>query len=234
MALRLFILAGQSNMAGRGPLPATEPSQANPDILALSEDLKWETACNPLHFDKPGAAGVGPGLSFARALSARHPDWRIGLVPTAVGGSPLDLWQPGAPLLEASVARAIEAASAGQFAGVIWHQGENDSRFPEKAATYRVRLTRTIEAFRGRLGLPELPFIAGELGPFLADNTDPGFPALATVMEAIRTLPDRVPFTTIASAKGLDHIGDHVHMDTPSQVIFGQRYAEAYLKLKGC
>lgn len=220
-------------MAGRAPLPAVEESRDDADLLVLSEDLSWEVARDPLHFDKPGGAGVGPGLSFARDLRVRHPEWRIGLVPTAVGGSPLDQWQPGAPLLEAALARAAEAAPAGQFAGIIWHQGENDSRFPEKAATYSDRLTRTIGAFRENLGRPELPFIAGELGPFLTENVDPGFPALTTVMRAIRTLPERVPFTAIARAEGLNHIGDHVHLDTPSQVIFGQRYAEAYLGLVG-
>lgn len=220
-------------MAGRGPLPPVEESRADPDILALGEDLDWAIARDPLHFDKPGGAGVGPGMSFALALRSRRPNWRIGLIPTAVGGSPLDQWQPGAPLLEASLARARTAASAGRFAGILWHQGENDSRFPDKAATYRGRLTRTIEAFREALGVPGLPFVAGELGPFLAANTDPGFPALTTVMEVIQSLPKRVPFTATASAMGLNHIGDHVHLDTPSQVIFGQRYAEAYLDLVG-
>lgn len=220
-------------MAGRGPLPSTEVSRDDPDILALTEDLNWEVARDPLHFDKPGGAGVGPGLSFARALRVRHPDWRIGLIPTAVGGSPLDQWQPGASLLEAALARARAAAPAGQFAGVIWHQGENDSRFPEKAATYGERLNRTIDAFRGHLELPQLPFVAGELGPFLADNVDPGFPALATILATIRSLPQCVPFTAVAGTEGLGHLGDHVHLDTPSQVIFGRRYAAAYLGLVG-
>lgn len=218
-------------MAGRAPLPPIEETRDDADLLVLTEDLRWEVARDPLHFDRPGGAGVGPGLSFARALRVRHPEWRIGLVPTAVGGSPLDQWQPGAPLLKAALERAAEAAPAGQFAGVIWHQGENDSRFPEKAATYSDRLTRTIEAFRENLGRPELPFIAGELGPFLADNVDPGFPGLPTVTRAILTLPERVAFTAIASARGLNHIGDHVHLDTPSQVLFGERYAAAYLDL---
>jgi len=227
--LHLFLLAGQSNMAGRGIL--SDPPEPDPDILMLTRDRTWTVARDPVHFDKPEGAGVGPGLSFARWLHGRRPEWKIGLVPTAVGGSPLAQWQPGAPLFEASMAQARAAAPAGHMEGIIWHQGENDSRFPDQAATYSERLTRTIEAFREQLGLPELPFIAGELGPFLVDNLEPGFPALATVIRAISDLPGNVPHTAVASAEGLAHKGDLVHLDTPSQIIFGQRYAEAFLGL---
>jgi len=227
--LHLFILAGQSNMAGRGIL--SDPPEPDPDILMLTRDSTWAVARDPVHFDKPEGAGVGPGLSFARSLHERHPEWKIGLVPTAVGGSPLAQWQPGAPLFEASMAQARTAAPAGHMAGIIWHQGENDSRFPDQAATYGERLTRTITAFREQLGRPELPFIAGELGPFLADNLEPGFPALPTVTRAISDLPGKVPHTAVVSAAGLKHKGDLVHLDTPSQIIFGQRYAEAFLRL---
>ena len=67
-AVHMFLLAGQSNMAGRGALPsATEECEG---LLVLGPDGAWKTAQHPLHYDKPEKAGVGPGLAFAQAVIA--------------------------------------------------------------------------------------------------------------------------------------------------------------------
>ena len=77
----LIILAGESNMAGRGELgggdPAPDPRvrvllqpeggiKMDPPARATRPML--ETAADPLHADKPEKAGVGLGLSFAHQL----------------------------------------------------------------------------------------------------------------------------------------------------------------------
>lgn len=64
--IAMFLLAGQSNMAGRGEIVE---SVDNPRILATT-DGTWNVARHPLHNDKPEKAGVGPGLSFARSIVA--------------------------------------------------------------------------------------------------------------------------------------------------------------------
>ena len=71
----LFLLAGQSNMAGRGTVE-NEDKVVNPRVLALSKEGKWVPAVDPIHFDKP-SAGVGPGRSFALALMKKSPSWPI-------------------------------------------------------------------------------------------------------------------------------------------------------------
>src|SRR5690606_23928776 len=91
--MQLFLLAGQSNMAGRGDIEAQD-SIVHPRIFVLNRDLEWVAAVEPLHFDKPVAA-VGPGLSFARALADADPEAIIGLIPAAVGGSPITSWEAG-------------------------------------------------------------------------------------------------------------------------------------------
>ena len=63
----VYILMGQSNMAGRGKL-ASEELAPSEKLLMLTEDLEWVPAKNPLHFDKPKMAGVGPGLSFGELM----------------------------------------------------------------------------------------------------------------------------------------------------------------------
>lgn len=81
----IFLLAGQSNMAGRGKIEA-EDKVPHPRVLVLSKQGEWKPAMAPLHYDKD-AAGVGLGSSFAVALAEKDPSVTIGLVPTACGGS---------------------------------------------------------------------------------------------------------------------------------------------------
>src|SRR4051812_22254570 len=91
--LRLFLLIGQSNMAGRGKL-GVEDVTTNPRIFMLKKDLTWALAKDPLHFDSP-RAGVGLGSEFARVVLKANPKAKIGLIPCAVGGSSLASWKPG-------------------------------------------------------------------------------------------------------------------------------------------
>src|SRR3972149_1667175 len=92
----IFLLAGQSNMAGRGRLDEV-PAFSPPAVLMFREGA-WRQAQEPLHTDIPGSAGIGLGMSFAVELLKVMPDIRVGLVPCAVGGSPLSRWIPGADL----------------------------------------------------------------------------------------------------------------------------------------
>ncbi len=78
----IFLLAGQSNMAGRGPLDDV-PILSDPRIM-MFRDGDWIRAQEPLHTDKPGA-GVGLAMSFALKLLSIQPDANIGLIPCAVG-----------------------------------------------------------------------------------------------------------------------------------------------------
>jgi hypothetical protein len=108
--LRLvFILAGQSNMAGRGAVPDTADASAA-DASAADAQIRcfaqrgdvWQTAVDPLHADKPSKAGVGPGLPFARELRRRLlaaglADASVLLVPCAWGGTAIRHWLLGGP-----------------------------------------------------------------------------------------------------------------------------------------
>ena len=90
----LFLLIGQSNMAGRGVVEDTD-KVVNPRVLMLNKQGQWVPAVNPLHFDKPSIVGVGLGRTFGLDYSAAHPDVTVGLIPCAVGGSAIASWEPG-------------------------------------------------------------------------------------------------------------------------------------------
>jgi hypothetical protein len=123
---QLYLLVGQSNMAGRGYVEAQD-TVPNRHVLRLNPAGQWEVAKDPLHFDKP-VAGVGPGMAFGRALATADTSVVIGLIACAVGGSGIDAWAPGAYFADTkthpyddALARARVAQQTGTLAGIIWH-----------------------------------------------------------------------------------------------------------------
>ncbi len=228
--LQLYLLMGQSNMAGRGKLGA-EDKTPHPRVLVFTLQEQWEPATEPITHDKPAMLGVGPGLAFGKALADYMPDATIGLVPCAVGGTPLKRWQRGGDLYSNTVHRARLAMRDGTLKGVLWHQGESDSGTATNANTYGERLAGMIRDLRADLGVPNLPFVAGQIGEFLYDR-GPGHAAYPRVVnEALAQLPEALPFTACAKSNGLKDKGDQLHFDAASQRDLGRRYATEMLRL---
>ena len=231
--LQLFLLIGQSNMAGRG-VPESEDQQLDPHIWMLDKALNWVPARDPMHFDKPTIVGVGPGLSFAKRLAAAYPTLNIGLIPGAVGGSGIDVWKPGAYYeptksypYDDAMRRAKKALEQGQLAGILWHQGEADSE-PEKAAVYEAKLAELVQRLRKELNAPNVPFVVGTLGDFYVNRT----PAAKTINETLQRATQHIPNAYYVVSSGLTDKGDSTHFDTPSARTLGQRYADVFIQKK--
>ena len=227
----LFLLVGQSNMAGRGAV-ADQDTTVHPRVLMLSKAGEWVPAIDPMHFDKP-SAGVGLGRTFGIQIADANPDIAVGLIPCAVGGSPIDTWKPGefyaatkSHPWDDAIQRAKLAQKSGELKGILWHQGESDCTKP-LAPTYEAKLHTLVNEFRKELGA-DIPFIAGQLGQF-PDN--PWDDARMQVDKALRDLPKQVPYTAFVESVGLKHKGDKTHFDAAAYREFGKRYAEAYMKL---
>jgi acetyl esterase/lipase len=227
----IYLLMGQSNMVGRDTRGINKQAAPDPRILSLDPAGKWTVAKDPLHHDPRIPAGVGPGLGFAREMAAADPRVTIGLVPCAVGGTPLKRWEKSGDLYQQALARARTAARDGVIAGVLWHQGEADSIAEKDAASYGPRLARMIADLRADLTSPRLPFVAGELGDFLARDSKK-CPLAPQVMAALRELPAKVPHSALADAAGLGHTGDHLHFSADAARVLGQRYARAMQSLR--
>lgn len=230
----LFLLVGQSNMAGRGEV---SPEDQRPDsrVLMLNKEGRWVAAVDPMHFDKPAVVGVGLGRTFGLEIAKATPGVTIGLIPCAVGGSPIETWEPGAfdgatkthPWDDA-MARARLALPAGTLKGILWHQGESDST-PARSGLYAERLHALIARFRSELAAPAVPFIAGQMGIF----PESPWSAEKTIVDRVhQDLPAQVKGTAFVSAAGLTHKGDKVHFDAASYRELGKRYAAVFLAMK--
>lgn len=230
--LHLYLLIGQSNMAGRGVLD-TEKRISRNHILKFSPNNKWTNGVEPLHDDKPAVVGAGLGMSFAREMADADKSVTVGVIPCAVGGTPLERWEKGGDLYLQALERARLAMKDGTLKGILWHQGEGDSGDEGKSKSYADRLSRMVADLRADLGAGEVPFVAGKLGLFLAKETKEGKPSYwPLVNEQIASIPARVPKSAVVESDGLQHKGDVVHFDTPSLREFGHRYAEAMKALQ--
>lgn len=228
--VHIYILMGQSNMAGRGKVTDDYAKQGHPRVMMFNQAGEWVPAKHPLHFDKPKVAGVGPGLAFGIAMANANPDAVIGLVPCAVGGTPIAKWAPGVyddkththPYDDAA-ARIRKAMETGVIKGVIWHQGEGDSN-PASASVYLEKLESLIGRVRTLVGNPALPFVVGQLARYRKNYQ--------LINEELLKLPGTVPYTTVVSSEGLWHLGDGTHFDSPSASAFGRRFAKSMLTLQ--
>lgn len=226
----LYLLVGQSNMAGRGAITTEYRNLSQPEVLMLDKDGKWVEASHPLHFDKPARAGVGPGLSFGLEMAKSNPTVRIGLIPCAVGGTAIESWEPGAidpvtkkhPYDEA-ISRLQIAMKSGIIKGIIWHQGEANSK-PEKSTGYLEKLETLISRLRKNAGNNNLPFVAGELGRYRD--------TYQLINDQLKHLPEKVKNTAVASSEGLVHKGDNTHFDAASATELGKRFAAQMILLQ--
>lgn len=231
--LHLFLLAGQSNMAGRGLVAELMESDREPAtrVLALNASGSWQVATDPLHWDKP-EAGVGVGKFFGRLVADATPGVVVGLIPSACGGSPISTWEPGKFFEQTksnpwddSIVRARQAMKDGTLKGILWHQGEGDSNL-KNGPLYEERLTDLINRFRSELNAPELPFIIGQLGIFPERPWSVGRTEVDRAQQAVAA---KMPHVYFVTAEGLTS-KDNLHFDTASLKVLAGRYAAAYLK----
>jgi predicted TIM-barrel fold metal-dependent hydrolase len=218
--LHVYLLIGQSNMAGRAPIAEDDAGVIDRCFL-LNADDQWEPAQNPLNRYSTIRKGLGmqklnPGYTFAKAMLAANPDISIGLVVNAKGGSSIEQWGPKSNFYREARRRAKQAAKTGVLKGVLWHQGESDVKAPEG---YQDKLVDLIASLRGFLQMSELPFIVGQI------NNAP------VINDQLAKLPERVHASGCVSSEGLKAT-DRWHFDAPSVKLLGERYAQEMLTVQ--
>lgn len=235
----VFLLIGQSNMAGRGKMEADDLSHID-GVWLLDNDDRPTPASNPLNRyssvrKELSLQQIGPGYTFSREIAART-GHKILLVVNALGGSSIGQWSKRADLIqdknsigynrrqlyEEILVRARRARKYGAIKAILWHQGEANAS--EKLIPYYMpALKQFVEDLRTDLDMPYLPFIAGELGSW-RDN-------YVQFNEMLHSISSNIPFSSYVSSEGCAPNSDNVHFTREAQFLLGERYAERVLEM---
>lgn len=242
----LFILAGQSNMSGRGRAEPGEGSDMSDvrkrQLLALDANCVWNVAQGGVYtyenypdhmtFINPEKVGLGPGLRFAERVAEEiEGSSEIGLIPTAVGGSNIKQWHPDTgKLYKEAIRRTTEAQKRGFVRALLWHQGESDAT-ESNCSEYAERLREVIAGFRRDLDAPDLLVLVGTLGKFLDLHfAKQMFGHWRIVNEQIRDVARNDDRVYLVDAENLTSAGDNLHFSADSAKRLGERYFEEYMR----
>ena len=245
----IYLLIGQSNMAGRAELTEADNEPLEGVWLLNGEDVP-EPAHAPMNRystirKRIGMQGYNLGNTFAEVVGAKSEN-PVLIVCNARGGSSLNMWlkdakdltfskkdgddehlwgQPMPRPFDEAVRRCKEAMKYGTLKAIIWHQGGSDSS--EKAVkVYLPKLQIFVNDLREALGVgAEVPFIAGELYH--------GHRNSLTFNPMICHIGDYVEEGYWVSAEGCTVKSDNLHFDRAGLNLLGERYAAKLFEVLG-
>ena len=232
----VFLLIGQSNMAGRGHMIEGDEDIIDKNVFILDDKGEVVPAKNPLNQyssirKSMSMQKISPALGFAKKI-AKKTKRKILLVVNARGGTAISQWakgETGDGYYEEAVRRTKQAMKYGQLKAILWHQGCGDAK---KTDVYMDKLSSFVSSLRKDLNA-DVPFIAGELGCWRS--------VVDSFNVMIRTISENIPDSDWVSAKGCAPIVtkksngkpdlNDPHFDRKSQILLGKRYADKVLKL---
>ncbi len=226
----VFVLAGQSNMAGRA---FVEPNDTLPNkrILTVNNKDQLIFAKEPLHFYEPSQKGLDLGMSFAENLLKRTADSiHILLIPTAIGGSSIEQWindkkHRDIKLLSNFKTKLEVAQHYGSLKGIIWHQGESNANNKASINAYYTNLIRLTSIFRKLANNDQLPILIGELGAFSNNKEN-----WSLLNKKINDFAKTDSLIKVVSSHNLKDKGDKLHFNAKSIRELGKRYAEKFFE----
>jgi hypothetical protein len=167
---------------------------------------------------------IGPEIAFAVELQ-RKINKPIGIIKHARGGKNLaEDWSPDLPRsLYVQIKQMVEAAGKAReirVVGMIWMQGENDSKFEAMADAYAENLENLIRTARRDFSTLDLVFLAGRVNPPARR-----FPFVDRVRAAQESCP--LPGYAYVNCDDLSKKEDNLHYDTEGLIELGRRFAHA-------
>jgi len=240
--VKLFLLGGQSNMAGAG-----RKAEAPKEMLQAHPRVKMWNGKQFVPFPTgPSERGsFGPEVGFAHAMAGASGDETIYLVKHAVGGTSLyGDWDPKKGKLYAGFAKkaaaAIKALKADgktvDVAGMLWMQGEQDSKDsdnPGPAKAYEKNLRNLIATVRKAYN-PQMPFVIGRIHITLLKakpHRGKDFGQAGVVRAAMGTVAETDKLTGMIDTDKLGLHKDNVHFDTAGQLTMGKDFAKELLRI---
>lgn len=218
----LILLAGQSNMMGRGKtfeLPATyKQTPANVKFFYQGRERKLAQF-----------AYFGPEVSFAQEVARAFPHDNIILVKQAASGSRIKQWQPGQSLYKAllrQVGFATDPTKGKRVNAILWMQGESDAQSNLSIASqYGTQLKQLVSSLRKDTDSPSSLFIFGQ--------TDLEHPSSQASLEAVRQQQNAMQKVLgnayMVNTEKLGKLNDGIHLNAHGQMELGRRFAKAYI-----
>lgn len=222
----VYLLIGQSNMAGRAPIPGDQSARID-RCYVLNDKDEWEPATNPLNRYSTirkdiSMQKLNPGYGFSLGMLEHYKDITIGLVVNARGGTRIEQWEKGTEYYNEAIRRVKIAQKSGTLMGILWHQGESNSGNPQD---YQGKLEKLVADMRKDIGIADLPFVVGQV--FYDPETKPHTQEINAVLARA---PSLIAFTGCVSSEELSTL-DNSHFDTPGMLLLGRRYAGAMIEL---
>ena len=229
----IFVIAGQSNAAGRAKNPVTDAPELGVHLLRCSGE--WDLATHPLneatgsihvqHYENHNP-GHSPWLNFAKLLKQQL-GYPIGLVNCAYGGSPLRWWNPA----ENGTLFRNMLDMLGDYnitpRGMLWCQGEAEG-FESTAHTYFDRFSNFVRCVREAFRDPDFPIIQVQINRCIAPTTPELDHSWGQVREAQRRLMHELPH--VYTVPSLDvALYDFIHNASEGNLVIGERCAKCAL-----
>lgn len=231
----IYILAGESDMSGRGVLSEIPAFDQSSRIKLFTNSWVWADGYEPTDdasgqvdsvSDDGSAAQASCGMSFANRLAALRPGREIALVPCAKGGSKMIQWSKNlsrSTLYGSMIARAKEARNEGVIKGVVWWQGKNDYGVLADAEAWGGRCEQLIEDIRSDLEIPSLPVVIAVIDDQIGVASKP---YLSTVQSQQRGVVG-VNIDHVETNGLTMKVGDPVHLGTAGLISAGILFANA-------
>jgi hypothetical protein len=234
---KVFLLAGQSNMAGIGMNHELTPQYKEPienvKIYASGTvDNNVAGIWGTLKIGYGSGTGCfGPELIFGRDMAKLLPESKVLLIKEGWSGTSLSGdWRPPSAggttgklytSFITNTKKALSALSPGtqyEIAGMCWMQGESDACAPNIASDYEGNLTAFISDVRKELNAPNMPFVIA-----MIDDSS-SWPYFETVRQGEINVSEKVPHVGIFDTKDLDT--DGMHYKTQGMLDMGTLFAQ--------
>ena len=245
----LYLLAGQSNMDGRGKtanLTSAQKKTSSSSIIFYRnpphssntwKKLKPGFSIPPRFKGKLPSPTFGPEIGFTTTMEKAQPKQKFALIKGSKGGTNLRSdWSPGKKnqpetqgpqyrnfieTIKLATTQLKDKGHTFKLSGLLWHQGESDSKTGTEK--HHKRLLQLISRIREDTETPELPVILGEV--FDNEKRD-------KVRAAIRLTTEEASLTELVSSEGTTTSDPGTHFDAKSQLLLGQRFAAAILEMQ--
>ncbi len=234
----IYLIAGQSNAEGHTKRGISDPVSMQVHMFRLNG--KWDIASHPLSDctgskyncfkDRKFVGYHTPWLQFAKLVNSKV-GYPIGLLPSAIGGVPLSVFDKREDGKLFDDMMEIVRAAGGKIKGILWYQGCSDCN-ENLCGTYFERFKYICGEIRKELGF-EVPIITVQLNKqtYLSNiaNINAAGENWAIVREAQRKAAKEIEKVYIVPSIDLQ-LCDTIHNQPYSNMVIAERCANIALK----